>query len=124
MAAAHPAKASRPHVVKYIGRFLGANNADLTIEEGNNMKTAARTGEGAYRLTFNQDPGLFLGLTGFGFQATTPGDLKGYTVVVDAPYDATNLTLDFVVYDSTFTAADLIAAQWVTLELAFSEHGV
>lgn len=123
MAAAHPAKASRPHVVKYFLRLLGADNADPTIEEGFGIKSVARTGEGAYRITFQQDPGLFLGLSGFGFMATTPGDLKGYTMVVDSPYDTTNFQLDVVVYNSSFAAADLIAAQWGTLELAFSEHG-
>ena len=124
MAAPHPARASRPHVVKYFMRLLGANGADLTIEEGAGIKSVARTGEGAYRITFQQDPGYFLGLAGFGFMATTPGDLKGYTLVIDGPYDATNFILDFVVYDSSFAAADLIAAQWATLEIAFSEHGV
>jgi hypothetical protein len=123
MASAHPSKANGPHTVKHVLRILGANGADATVEYGPFVKSVARTGEGAYRITWQQDPGLYLGMTGFGFQATTPGDLKGYTVVIDAPYDATNLQLDFVVYDSTFTAADIIAAQWLTLELAFSEHG-
>ena len=59
------------------------------------------------------------------FGAATPADLKGYTAVRDtltAQSGATPASLAFVVYDSTFTAADLIANQYADLEVTFSTN--
>lgn len=99
-------------------KVLGVNGADPTnaIAPG---CTVTRTGEGAYLITWGEYPGTYKGLKGYGFEATTPADLKGYTVVTGL-YNATARTLAFVVYDSTFTAADLVALQSLTLTLGFS----
>lgn len=126
MAAAHPKKANRPHIVDYHIRLLGANGADATIEEGAGIKSVARTGEGAYTVTFQQDPGLFCNWC-FGFGAVTHADVKGYSVVRGVPVAAsgsTPATITFVVYDSTFAAADIIAAQYLDITFSYSEHGV
>lgn len=104
-------------------RLLGANGADLTRQEPTYAGVAVtRTGEGAYRATFTDNPGNFVGWF-FGFGAATPADLKGYTAVRDT-WDATNKRLDFVVYDSTFTAADLIADQYIDIHMVFSDTAV
>lgn len=121
MAAGHPKKANRPHVVDYHVRLLGANNADFTNQEGALIKSVARTGEGLYTITWAQDPGLFCNWN-FGFGALVPADLKGYTVVRGV-YSATAFTLAFEVYNSSFAAADLIADQYLDLTLSFSEYG-
>lgn len=106
-----------PEERKYRIRLLGVNGADPTKELGRGV-TVTRTGEGAYRITFSGVPGTFIGWS-CNFGAATPADLKGYTAVRDT-WDATNKRLDFVVYDSTFTAADLIANQYADIEVVFS----
>jgi hypothetical protein len=114
----YPPKTSIQEERKYRLRLEGANGADPEKELGQGV-TVTRTGEGAYLLTWATNPGTFLGWSAPGFGAATPADLKGYTAVRDT-YDATAHTLAFVVYDSTFTAADLIVNQWADLEIAFS----
>jgi hypothetical protein len=102
-------------------RLLGVNGANPTEQLGQGV-TATRTGEGAYRLSFDVNPGTFIGWS-CNFGAATPADLKGYTAVRDtytAPSGSTDGYLDFVVYDSTFTAADLIANQYADIEVKFS----
>ena len=102
----------------YKVRLLGVDGANPTKELGQGI-TASRTGEGAYRLVFATNPGTFVGWS-CNFGAATPADLKGYTAVRDT-WDATNLRLDFVIYDSTFTAADIIANQYADVVVTFKE---
>lgn len=116
---------SVPQERAYNLRLLGANGANPTIQEGTLCGiTATRTGEGAYRLTFSStnNPGKFIGWF-VGFGAATPADLKGYTAVRDT-YDSSGLILDFVVYDSSFAAADIIADQYIDVHLVFSQSGL
>lgn len=120
----YPMRSTVPESVTHVLRLLGANNANPTIEEGTLAGVAAtRTGEGAYRLTFSESPGTFVGMW-VGFGAATPGDLKGYTAVADTPFDTTNLRMDFVVYDSSFSAADITAAQYAYVFLTFKRTGL
>ena len=125
MAAPHPKRANRSHVVDYHLRLLGLVSSDLIIEEGSGVKSVARTGTGAYTITFQHDPGLFVNWnTGLG--AVTLADLKGYTICrgVHVPATSTaSATLAFAVFNSSFAAADLIAAQYIDLTLSYSEHG-
>lgn len=114
-----PAKSSIPDERKYRIRLEGANGANPENELGQGV-TVTRTGEGAYLVTWADNPGTFIGW-GFGFGAATPADLKGYTVVRDT-YDSSALTLAFVIYDSTFTAADLIVNQFLDLTIEFSTN--
>lgn len=100
-------------------RLLGVNDANPTRQLGQGV-TATRTGEGAYLITWADNPGTFIGWH-YGFGADTPADLKGYTAVRDT-YDSTAgvYTLPFVVYNSSFNAADLIAAQYIDITVAFA----
>lgn len=118
MYAEYQARSTIAESRKYLIRLLGANGADPTKQLGRGV-TVTRTGEGAYRIQWADNPGQFVGWR-VGLAAATPADLKGYTVVRDT-YDATNARLDFVVYDSTFTAADIIANQYLDIEVEFSE---
>ena len=117
MTQAYPTRATRPEVFTTHIRLLGVNGADPTKEEGEGV-TVTRTGEGAYRIVFAEQPFQWLGYD-FGFQAATPADVAGYTVGADT-WDATNKRLDIVVYNSSFAAADIIAAQYLTLRLHFA----
>lgn len=112
-------KTNLPEEKRYFFRGLGANGANLTVQQGKGA-TIVRTGEGAYDLKLTENPGVFKGWR-VGFGAATPADLKGYTAVRDTPtaWNGTVWVLPFVVYDSTFTAADLIANQYIDLEVVF-----
>jgi hypothetical protein len=66
-----------------------------------------RLGAGSYRITWDQNPGVFLGAVA-SLQAATPGDLAGHVVVFDT-YDAANRRLDFTLYAVAAAAADVPA---------------
>lgn len=116
----------QPGVVEVTVVGLGANGADLTIQEGGaEVSAATREDEGKYRFKFKAKRPYLIGLVSVAFKATTPADLKGYTAVAEEivttgdPY-----YVDVTVYDSTFTAADLIANQWGVFTFKFRETSV
>jgi hypothetical protein len=120
----YPPKSSIPEERTYRIRILGVNGDHPTEQLGQGV-TVTRTGEGAYLITWDENPGTFIGWAPPGFGAATPGDLKGYTAVRDtftAQSGATDASLAFVVYDSTFTAADLVADQYADLAITFSTN--
>lgn len=117
-----PSKSNLPQDRRFFLRGLGANGANLTVEAGSGSgATLVRTGEGAYKVVLPFNPGVFKGWGSPGFGAATPADLAGYTAVRDTPtaWDGSTWELPFVVYNSSFAAADLIAAQYIDLELVF-----
>ena len=118
---AFPARTTVPDKVEHEIRLLGVNGADPTKEYGPGV-TVTRTGEGAYLITWAESPGTFVGWS-CSFGAATPADLKGYTAVRDT-YDTSAFTLAFVTYDSTFTAADIIANQYADVRVTFKATAV
>jgi hypothetical protein len=108
---------------RYRARYLGVNGADPTLEVGSAGFVVTRTGEGEYLATWSSNPGVFIGWVPPGFGAATPGDLKGYTAVRDT-YDSSTFSIAFIVYNSSFSAADLIANQYMDLEFVFAESSV
>lgn len=122
MADFFPERSSCPDEQKYRIRILGVNNAHPTKQLGVGV-AITRTGEGAYLITWAKPPGTFLGWT-CDLGAATPGDLAGYSAVRDT-YDSTAgvYTLPFVVYNSSFAAADLIADQYADITVTFSTNG-
>ena len=119
---AYVSKSNQPDEVTHRIRLLGVNGADPTEQTGGGGVASDRTGEGVYTLTFDENPGTFVGWT-YGFGAATPADLKGYTAVRDT-WDATNRIFTFIVYDSTFTAADIIADQYIDVNVTFKRTNV
>lgn len=117
-----PTRTNIPEDRRMCLRGLGADGADLTVEAGGGSgATLVRTGEGAYEVRLPFNPGE-LKTWHPGFWAATPADLKGYTAVRDTPaWDNATRTwsMPFVVYNSLFAAADLIANQGIDLELVF-----
>jgi hypothetical protein len=116
-----PGRSNLPEERRFYLRGLGANGADLTVEAGSGSgATLVRTGEGAYKVVLPFNPGVFKGWQP-GFGAATMGDLKGYTAVRDTPtaWDGSTWELPFTVYNSSFTAADLIADQYIDLVMTF-----
>lgn len=114
----YDSKGSIPKERKYRIRLEGVNDDHPTKELGQGV-TVTRTGEGAYEIAWAENPGAFVGWAK-DFGAATPGDLAGYSAVRDE-YDTADFKLPFVVYNASDSAADLIADQWVDIEIAFTE---
>lgn len=116
-----PSKSNLPEDRRFCLRGLGANGANLTVQAGSGSgATLVRTGEGAYKVVLPFNPGVFKKWSA-DFGAATPADLAGYTAVRDTPtaWDGSTWELPFVVYSDTPAAADLIANQYIDLELTF-----
>jgi len=109
----------RKHIVKFVG-----GTAAITKVFGKGM-TTTYVSTGIVEIAWPDlasKPGAFVGCTGHCFEATTPGDLKGFTVVPGV-YNATTKKLRVNIFNSTFNLADLAALNWLTLELCFKETG-
>ncbi len=116
----YPLRTTVQEGVDYVVRILGTGAATPTKQEGEGV-TVTYLATGSYRITFADQPFQFIGAFA-GLLATTNADLKGYTVVF-TDYDATNFRLDFIVYNSSFAAADLAATQRLCILAKFARSG-
>jgi hypothetical protein len=78
---------------------------------------------GRYRFTFSEAPGVFVGATKAGLQATTPNDVDLWDTVFGS-YDATNRRIDVFVYSAANTLADLTSTNWMFVDLIFKATAV
>jgi O-acetyl-ADP-ribose deacetylase (regulator of RNase III) len=115
MLAAYPHRSTQPESVEHVVRGVGGSAA-VTKQLGAGL-ALTRTGTGAYRITWSETPGTFLGAVA-SLMAATPGDLAGHTVIFDT-YDATNRRLDFIVYNASDAAHDLAANEYVVVVAKF-----
>lgn len=116
---AYPTRDSEPEVFQHTIRLQGAGAAAMTKAAEDECAagiTVTRTGAGIVKLTFRDMPGQFVGFAA-GFQATTPGDVKGHVCVADT-FDETNKLIEFHVFDSG-TLHDMSANEWLCLTLKF-----
>lgn len=120
MTAFYPARGTVQEGTDYAIRILGTGAATPTKQEGEGV-TVSYLATGSYRITFAENPFQFIGAF-YGLLATTNSALKGYTVVF-TDYDATNFRLDFIVYNSSFAAADLAATQRLCIFARFAKTG-
>lgn len=113
-------RASEPAVHEYLIRLLGTGASVPTEEVGSGV-TISRTGAGVYKITWTDNPFTFVGVS-YCFGAATPSAVKGYTMTRDT-FDTTSnvFSLEVSVWDSTFTAADLAANQYLDLVVRFKE---
>lgn len=117
-----PSLSSVPGERLYRIRLLGTGAADPTVELGQGV-TVARTATGVYRITFNDGPGTFVGISGYMFGAATPGDVKGQTLTRStwtAPTSTADGFLSVSVWSSTFAADDLQATEYLDITVVFS----
>lgn len=110
-------------VVVINGIMTAANGADGSLYVGGaGIKTIARTGEGAYTITFSESHYKLLKAAA-DRMAATPADLKGHTVVFDT-WTNHGTTLDFVLYNASDTADDLLVNEYLSLEFKFLESDI
>lgn len=117
----YPMRAKTPEVIEADLYLTGADGANPTKNHGAGM-TVTRSAEGVYLVTFKENNGNFLGLA-YGFGATTAADVKGYTMTYGL-YSTTALTITLNVWDSTFAAQDIIAAQYLSVAFKFRRTSV
>lgn len=113
-------RCGNPEGYLQFAKFVGGSAA-VTKVHGRNV-TTTYISTGIVDIALVDNPGRFLGVTGFGFEATTQGDLKGYSVVAGVMNTTTN-TLRLKIYDSTFALANLAALQWLSMTLFFEMAG-
>lgn len=101
-------------------RLLGVNGANPTKQEGAGV-TVTRTSEGLYKITWAKNPYQFISIKGT-FGSLTMDDLVDYTIVRGV-YNATAFTLAFSVYKQNGTVEDLVANQYLDIDVVFSESG-
>ena len=117
---AYPHRTTRPESQEHLIRLEGAGTSAPVKHLGAGV-TLSRTGAGVYRITWDDNPGVFLGAWAQ-LQAADPSDLDGYTVTFGA-YDSTNQRIDMRVEDGT-AAADLGADEFACLSIVFSTSAV
>lgn len=101
-------------------RFVGGTAA-ITKLYGRGV-TPTYVSTGLVDLVWAENPGLFVGVDGYCFDATTSSALKGYTVVPGA-YNSTTRTLRLSITNASDALADLAALQNLTIGVAFKRTG-
>lgn len=89
--------------------------------------TVTRTGVGVWRFSFNDNPGTFVGITGFAFRADTASGVKGYSLSAGAyvaPSGSTDGYIDVSLWDSSNAAVDLTTTQYLDITFEFSTKRV
>lgn len=101
-------------------RFVGGTAA-ITKLNGRGV-TPTYIGTGLVDLVWDEFPGLYIGVDGWCFDATTSSALKGFTVVPGA-YNATTRTLRLSITNASESLTDLAALQNLTIGVAFKRTG-
>lgn len=101
-------------------RFVGGTAA-VTELYGRGV-TVTYVGTGLVDLVWTEYPGVYIGVDGYCFDATTSSALKGYTLVPGA-YNATTRTLRLSITNASDALADLAALQNLTVGIAFKRTG-
>lgn len=97
-------------------RFVGGTTAVTKLFGLGVAVTYVSTG--VVNLVWAENPGTYLGVSGYCFDATTASALKGYTLVPGA-YNSVTRTMVLNIFNSSFAAADLAALQNLTLRVVF-----
>lgn len=101
-------------------RFVGGSAA-ITKLFGRGV-TPTYVSTGLVDLIWDEFPGLYIGVDGWCFDATTSSTLKGFTVVPGA-YNATTRTLRLSITNASESLTDLAALQNLTITVAFKRTG-
>ncbi len=105
------------HTVKFVG-----GTAAVTKVFGRGM-TVTYIGSGIVKILWTdtaERPGQFVGVKGYCFSATTPGNVKAYVLVNEEYVDSTTRYVLLNMYESG-TLTDLAALEWLTVTFLFSE---
>jgi len=114
----------QPDVLEHDLTILGTGASAPTVAHppGPTGITVTRVSAGVTKLTWSDSPGRVLGIY-FGLRATTPGDVKNFSIVREA-YDSSTLSVQFTLYNASGTATDLAALQWIDILARFKTGNV
>jgi hypothetical protein len=118
-----PLRGTQPEQVDHLVKFVGGTAAVTKVYGAGVTTTYISTG--VVDLTWAtgaHNPGTCLGVTGYVYQATTPADVKTYTLVPGV-YNTTTCTLRLSMYEGG-TLTDLAALEWLTVTVAFTTADV
>ena len=119
MLQAYPTRSTTPEAEEHIIRIQGAGSSAPVNEVARGV-TVTRTGAGAYRITWAEDPGAHVASFAT-LEAATPGNLAGHTVVFDT---YASKVQDFVLYNASFAAHDLVATEYINIRVTFKRTAV
>lgn len=112
-----------PEGTDYHCKILGGSAAASKVADTGQGMTVTYVSTGRIRLTWLDNPYLHE-TTIATFQATTPADVNGWTVVGgEYTVSGTSYTQDLYVYDESFALADLPAACWLNVLATFKRGG-
>ena len=120
MTAFYPNRGTIQEARTYHIRLLGVNGANPTKQEGEGV-TVTRTSEGLYKITWAENPFQFIGCS-HSFGSVTMDDMVDYTFVRGV-YSSTAFTLAFSTYKQNGTVEDLVANQFLDIQVHFSVSG-
>lgn len=106
----------------YLCKFVGGTAAVTKVAGTCQGVTVTYIGAGLVDLTWNDNPGFYLGVVGQCFEATTPAGVKSY-VLVPGAFNYTTRTLRLSMYEGG-ALTDLAALEWLTLVVAFAATAV
>lgn len=112
-----PAKFTEPEVNATYVKFTGAGAAPVVEAFGRGV-TCTRTGVGLISLVWDENPGTYLGVGGWCFEATTASAVKGFTVVPGV-FNTTTRTLAISITNASETLTDLAALQQLSITVLF-----
>lgn len=101
----------------FLVRFVGGTAA-VTKVTGPGV-TVTWISTGVVDLTWGTNPGTFLGAI-FGFQATTPADVKGHTCTPGV-FNTSTLKLRLNITNASESLHDLAALEWLTCRVSFKD---
>lgn len=112
-----PVRASVHEMRVIATRIVGTGAANPTLEVGQRV-TVTRSGAGVYHYVFGEGQGTFINAIAQ-IRAVTPSDVKGYSFIGDT-YDSTTSSIDIAVFNSSGTATDLAALQYLDVQFTFA----
>jgi len=115
-------KFTEPDYVGSIIRFTGNGTGAVTKNFGRGV-TVTRTGVGILTIVWDEFPGVFIGIMGWSFSATTASGVKGWTVV-PGDYVTSTRTLTINMTNGSDTLADLSSTQQLTMMISFKRTSV
>lgn len=107
------------NVVKSYIKFTGAaaSPAPPTKVFGRGL-AITHPSAGVYNLVWDENPGMYMGVMGWAFEATAQSALKGFTVVAGV-YNATTRTLVLNVTNAAELLTSLVTAQQLSITIGF-----
>lgn len=105
---------------RYI-KLNGNGTAAPTIVHGTGV-TIARAGAGDYKITFDENPGIYIGPPMCGFEDATESGMAGFSIVWNtfvAYTSSVSAVAELILYNASQVATDLTTAMYLSIYMPF-----